>query len=87
MPRLKSAQKALRQNKRRRAKNSKQQKAMKSLIKKFNRLIAAKQKPEASKMLPLAYKAVDKAAKNNLLKKNTASRKKSNLARALQQLS
>ena len=37
---------------------------------------AGKQK-EAEKMLPVYFKAVDKAAKKNILHKNTASRRKS----------
>jgi len=34
---------------------------------------------EAEKMLPDAYKAIDKAAKRGVIKENTAARKKSRL--------
>ena len=38
---------------------------------------------EAEKSLPAAFKAIDKAAKNGVIKKNAASRKKSRLAKAI----
>ena len=38
-------------------------------------------KEEALKILPLAFAAVDKAAKRGVIKKNTAARKKSRLSR------
>ena len=38
-------------------------------------------KEEAGKFLKNAYKAIDKAKKRGLIKRNTASRKKSRLAR------
>jgi len=36
-----------------------------------------------TKAIAAAYKAIDKAAKNGLLKKNTAARRKAKVARAL----
>lgn len=38
---------------------------------------------EAEKSLPAAFKAIDKAAKTGVIKKNAASRKKSRLAKAI----
>ena len=38
---------------------------------------------EAEKSLAAAYKAIDKAAKGGIIKKNAASRKKSRLAKAI----
>jgi len=38
---------------------------------------------EAEKSLSAAYKAIDKAAKTGIIKKNAASRKKSRLAKAI----
>jgi small subunit ribosomal protein S20 len=38
---------------------------------------------EAKKLLPQVYKLLDKAAKTGLIKKNTANRKKSRIARLL----
>lgn len=39
--------------------------------------------PEAKAKLSEAYKAIDKAAKRGVIKKNTAARKKSRLAKAI----
>ena len=46
-------------------------------------LVAAGKKDEARAALAKAYAAIDKAAKGNTIKKNTASRKKSRLAAAV----
>jgi len=79
MPIKKSAKKALRQSKRRATRNLKRKKAMKDVIKKIKKLLAAKKTEEAKKLIPLAYKAIDKAAKTGVIKKNAASRQKSRL--------
>ena len=81
MPIKKSAKKALRQSKKRASRNLKKDKAVKDVIKKIKKLAAAKKIEEAKKLVPLAYKAIDKAAKTGVIKKNTASRKKSRLMR------
>jgi len=83
MPIKKSAKKALRQSKRRQAANLKRKKAMKDIVKKIAKLTAAKKIDEAQKLVPLAYKTIDKAAKVGVIKKNAASRKKSRLMRLL----
>ena len=83
MPITKSAKKALRQNKRRRVVNLKRTKTMNALLKQIRGLIIAKKKEEALKLLPQVYQAIDKAAKRGVLKKNTASRKKSRISRAI----
>lgn len=77
----KSAQKAYRQNIKRRARNTKQKMAFKKLIKEYKKLVLAKDKKKATEKLSAVYKALDKAAKTNLLKKNTASRLKSRLTK------
>ena len=81
MPIKKSAKKALRQSKRRRIRNLKRKTAAKDVVKKIKKLIVAKKIKEAEKLVPLAYKAIDKAAKTGVIKKNTASRRKSRLIR------
>jgi len=83
MPITKSAKKALRQNKRRRQRNLRQLNAMREIIKKIKNLVAENKKEEALKLLPSAYKAIDKAAKNNIIPKNTAARKKSRLTKLI----
>lgn len=86
MPITKSAKKALKQNRKKRLFNTRRIRTMKSIIKESRELIRKKQKDEALKMLPQAYKAIDKAAKQGIIKKNTASRKKSRLTKAIQNI-
>ncbi len=85
MPITKSAQKALRQSEKRRKLNNMYRKNMKALIKKARALIAEKKTEEVKKLLPQIYKVLDKAAKTNVIKKNTASRKKSRITKAISQ--
>lgn len=77
----KSAKKALRQNAKRKARNLAYKNKMKDLIKKIRALAAQKKTDEVKKLLPSAYKILDKSAKVNVIKKNTASRQKSRLAK------
>ncbi len=44
-------------------------------------LCAAGNKEEAKEMLPQSMRAIDKAAKRGIIKKNTAARKKSRLSK------
>ncbi len=83
MPIKESAKKALRQSKRRGTANLKRKKAMKDISKKIAKLAAAKKVKEAQKLIPLAYKAIDKAAKTGVIKENAASRQKSRLMKLL----
>lgn len=83
MPITKSAQKALRQNIRRRKKNLKRKTEMKTVIKAYKKLLMAGKKEEAKKQLSLVYKKLDKMAKVQLIKKGKASRLKSRLAQKL----
>ncbi len=77
------AKKAIRQGERKRGMNLRRQKAMKESVKEVSKLVVAGKKAEAEKNLKKAYKALDKAAKRGVIKKNTASRKKSRLAKAI----
>lgn len=56
---------------------------MKELVKQFQSLISGGKKEEAKSLLSQVYKAIDKAAKRGVIKKNTASRKKSRLTKLL----
>jgi small subunit ribosomal protein S20 len=87
MPLTKSAKKALRQSLRRRKHNLFYKRKIKALIKEVEILISEKKKEEAQKLLPQIYKVLDKAAKEKVIKKNTADRKKSNLAKKISKLS
>jgi len=83
MPITKSAKKALRQSLRRRARNIPKRQKIKSLLKEVRNLISQKKIEEAQKLLSRVYKILDKAAKIGLIKKNTAARKKSRIAKAI----
>lgn len=49
------------------------------MTKEIQLLVSKKKIKEAKDLIPKAYKLFDKAAKVNLIKKNTASRKKSRI--------
>lgn len=83
MPNTKSAQKALRQNRRKRLFNLRRLRTMKKLIKQTRKLTEEKKKEEVLKILPETYKAIDKTAKKGIIKKNSASRKKSRITKAI----
>jgi len=87
MPITNSAKKALRQNNKRRVHNIVYKKKMKALIKKARTLVAENKKEDAKKLLPAIYKTLDKTAKVNIIKKNTASRMKSRLAKLIEKKS
>jgi len=82
MPITKSAKKRLKQNKKRRVLNLSYKKKMKKAVKEINDLLKEGKKKEAVKLLPQTYRIIDKAAKRGIIKKNTASRKKSRLTKA-----
>ncbi len=83
MPITKSAKKALRQNVRRKQRNIERKTKLKNIAKEVRGLIAEKKFEEAKKLLPQLYKTLDKTAKVGTIKKNTASRKKSRIAKSL----
>jgi small subunit ribosomal protein S20 len=81
MPITKSAKKALRGSLKKKAANDRNKKMVKEAIKSIEKLVKEKKGAEAKKLLPKAYSTIDKATKKGVLKKNTASRKKSRLSR------
>ena len=76
--------KAMRQNKKRRQENIRRIDAFRNAVKQIKKLIAENKKEEAIKLLPMVYKSLDKATKTGVIKKNTASRKKSRLMKLIQ---
>jgi len=56
---------------------------MQGVIKEYKKLIATKKTAEATKLIPKLQKAIDKAEKRGIIKKNTASRKKSRLMKVI----
>jgi small subunit ribosomal protein S20 len=81
MPITQSAKKALRQNIRRRELNLERKRKMQDILKKLRKLAAAGKKEEARKLLPEVYKTLDKMKKVGLIKRGTADRLKSRLAK------
>lgn len=80
MPNLPAAKKSMRKDKKRREINTAIKSRLKTIVKKFNSLIQQKKQQEAANLLKEAMSAFDKAAKRGVIKKNTASRKKSRLS-------
>lgn len=81
MPIKKAAKKAIRQNVKQKSRNLARKKEMKDVVKQIKDLNAKKENKEIKNLVPKAYKAIDKAAKRGIIKPNTASRKKSQVAR------
>lgn len=82
----KSAKRAIRGSLRKKAFNDRRKKVVRDVVKEVRALAAANDKKGAQALLSQAYKALDKAAKTNLIKKNTASRKKSRLSQMIKKI-
>ena len=83
MPITTGAKKALRASENKRVFNLRRTRAMRGAEKEITDLAASGKKDDAAKKLPEAYKAIDKAAKRGVIKKNTAARKKAKLSRRI----
>ena len=83
MPITQSAKKALRQSVRRKARNLGRANAYKSAVKELKKLALKGQTKETQNLLSKVYKALDKAAKTGVIKKNKAARLKSSSAKLL----
>jgi len=81
-----SAKKAIRASKKKRVFNLRRKGEFETALKDFRKLVVAKKKADAVKMVPTLYQALDKAVKTNYLKANTASRLKSRAMAALKKL-
>lgn len=95
MPNTSSAKKELTKNARKQEINSRVKVRMKKFVKELKELtgklekseeIAQDEMKDLEKMLSAAYKAIDKAAKKGIIKKNNAARKKSGLAKQINRL-
>ena len=78
----KGAKRAVRVSTRKRVVNDKRRRNMKEAVKTVRKSIVAKEKTVQTD-LASAFKALDKAAKRGVIKKGTADRKKSRLAKSL----
>ena len=86
MPNIKSQKKRDALNKAWNEKNKAEKSALKTSIKKFEAAVAEGNKDEAVSTYKVAVKAVDKAAGKNLIHKNKAANKKSQMAHSLNAL-
>ena len=86
MPIKKSAEKALRQTKRRTARNQSVKIRVKKTIKELEKKLAAKDKKAAMELMPKVAQFLDKATKVKVLNKNTAARQKSRLQKDVNKL-
>lgn len=86
MPITTSAKKALRNSNKKRVFNMRKKDTMQGALKKFKKLIAEKNTKGAKEHMAQVQKALDKATKTGLIKKNTASRKKSRLSAMVKKL-
>ena len=78
-----SAKKAIRSSARKHVFNLRRKNVLTDTTKALLKALAAKDVKGAEKLLSSAYKAIDKAMKRGVIKKNTAARKKSRLAVAI----
>jgi small subunit ribosomal protein S20 len=81
-----SAKKRIRQNETSRLANKSKRSAMRSAMKRVLTSIEEQDGADAKTNLPKAMSLIDKAAKGNAIHRNTASRRKARLARALNRL-
>lgn len=83
MPIKQAAFKALRQSKKRNLRNKERKDSLKKLLKQARRSIEDKKADEALELVKKSIKILDKLAQRGVIKKNTASRKKSRLVKKL----
>ncbi|HHW23170.1 MAG TPA: 30S ribosomal protein S20 [Clostridiaceae bacterium] len=81
MPNIKSAVKRVKVNATKRMQNRIKKSELKTTLRNFREALEANS-PEAQELLRKAIKKVDQAAAKNLIHKNSASRKKSQLQKA-----
>lgn len=86
MPNIKSAIKRTQIIEKKTLQNNMIKSGYKSAVKKFEASVEAGNKEEATANLQAAVKKIDQACTKGVIKKNTASRKKSNLAKKLNEM-
>lgn len=83
MPNIKSAIKRVSIIEKKTARNNMIKTGYRTAVKKFEQAVESGNKEEATKLLSAATKKVDQACTKGVIVKNTAARKKSNLAKKL----
>ena len=85
MPLIQAQKKSVRQSEKKRIFNDRRRRTMRRTIKAIKELLLSGDAKSAQEKLPEAYKAIDKATKRGVIKKNTASRKKAQIARLIKE--
>lgn len=83
MPNIKSAIKRVRITDKKTLENAATKSALKTQIKKFDESLKSDNKEKSNELLNTAFQSIDKAVAKGVLHKNTASRKKSTIAKKL----
>ena len=86
MPITKSAKKALRGSDTKKGFNIKKKELINKAIKQVKKLVSEKKLKEARAFMPQVQKILDKSVKTGLMKKNTASRKKSRISAMIKKI-
>lgn len=86
MPNIKSAKKRVLVTNKKKVSNNDYRASMRTAIKKCEALIHDKKNEEAKEAFLTAVKRIDKACSKGVIKKNTAARYKSNLAKKINEL-
>ena len=86
MANIKSQQKRIKTNEKRRQRNQHVRSAVRTEIRKFRALIAEGNKEEAAVQLRTASRTLDKAVTKGVFHRNNAANKKSRMAKALNKL-
>ncbi len=86
MPIIQANKKSVRQSERRRVFNDRRRRTMRQFVKDVRELVSQKDYQGAMALLPNVYQAIDKAIKRGVIKLNTGSRKKSQIARIIKEI-
>lgn len=86
MPQIKQSAKRLRQSKKRAVANKRVKDGIDYLFRHFKKALKASDKVKAEEYAKKLIKAIDKAAKRNIYKKNNVARKKSRMMKKINQL-
>jgi small subunit ribosomal protein S20 len=86
MPIIQAQKKSVRQSEKRKVFNDRRRRAMRLAVKQIKEFVADKNYKEANELVPTAQKAIDKAVKRGIIKSNTASRKKAQVAKMVKEI-
>lgn len=86
MANIKSQQKRVLTNEKRRKRNQAVRSAVRTEIRKFRKAVEAGDKDKAAEQLRVASRSLDKSVSKGVFHRNNAANKKSNMARALNKM-